>query len=101
MVITDQFATGQSNFSEFLYGLAAQAGEGGNFDGNGQFLRIQPGGGPIAVSEPVPDGEPDAPDNVNYGNIDRRPDRDPAAEAGEGAADPHRRRLRHAGPVPT
>jgi phospholipid/cholesterol/gamma-HCH transport system substrate-binding protein len=69
-VITDQFQTGSSNFKEFLYGLAAQAGEGANFDGNGQFLRVQPAGGDLQVETPVPGGLnfPPSPDNVLYGN---------------------------------
>ena len=95
-VITDQFATGQSNFNEFLYGLAAQAGEGGNFDGNGQFLRDparrrgERGLGAVPVRDQRAGQHQLRP-------FDRRPDRDPAVEAGEGAADPHGRRLRHAG----
>ncbi|HET6831052.1 MAG TPA: MlaD family protein [Solirubrobacterales bacterium] len=68
-VIAGAFETGQSNFREFLYGTAAQAGEGATFDGNGQFLRVQPGGGPETVEAPIPDGadSPISPDNVNYG----------------------------------
>jgi len=64
-VITDQFTTNQSNFNEFLYGTAAQAGEGGNFDGNGKFLRVQPGGGASETSVPYPYGVA-ATDTVNY-----------------------------------
>ncbi|MDQ1632176.1 MAG: phospholipid/cholesterol/gamma-HCH transport system substrate-binding protein, partial [Frankiaceae bacterium] len=71
VVITDQFQTGQTNFRELLYGLAAQAGEGGNFDGNGQFLRVQPGGGPVETSTPVPNGLSN--DNVLYGNTIQAP----------------------------
>ena len=70
-VINDQFATGDSNFNEFLYGVAAQSGEGASFDGNGQFLRIQPAGGDLEVSTPVPGGLNNpftGPDNVNFGN---------------------------------
>ena len=55
-VINDQFSTGQPNFRDFFYGAASEAGEGANFDGNGQFLRVQPGGGPVSVSEPYPPG---------------------------------------------
>ena len=65
-VINDQFATGQSNFREFLYGTAGQAGEGATFDGNGQYLRVQPGGGPFEVAAGIPDGQPPN-DNINYG----------------------------------
>ena len=65
-VITDQFATGQPNFHELLYNVAAQAGQGATFDGNGQFLRVQPGGGPYEVAADIPDGLPPN-DDVNYG----------------------------------
>jgi phospholipid/cholesterol/gamma-HCH transport system substrate-binding protein len=54
IVINDPFSTGASNYQEFFYSLAAQSGEGGNFDGNGQFLRVNTGGGPVQVSTPVP-----------------------------------------------
>ncbi|MEO7198189.1 MAG: MlaD family protein [Solirubrobacterales bacterium] len=80
VVINDRFATGSSNYKEFFYGAAAQAGEGANFDGNGQFLRIQPGGGPVQAQTPVPEGSPgipgvpgSEPDNVLYGNTIRPP----------------------------
>ena len=36
------FTTGEPNFHEFFYGVASIAGEGANFDGNGQYLRVQP-----------------------------------------------------------
>jgi ABC-type transporter Mla subunit MlaD len=73
VAITDQFATGQSNWDEFLFSLPTLAGTGSNFDGNGEFLRIQPGGGPVEVSTEVAGGDPGIPgvtqpDNVNYGN---------------------------------
>ncbi|MCB0876961.1 MAG: MCE family protein [Solirubrobacterales bacterium] len=65
-VINDQFATGQSSFREFLYGTAAQSGQGATFDGNGQFLRVQPGGGPYEVAADIPDGLPPN-DTINWG----------------------------------
>ena len=68
IVINDQFATGAPNYKEFFYGAAAQAGEGANFDGNGQYLRIQPGGGPVEVSTPIPGGNALTQDDVLYGN---------------------------------
>ncbi len=78
--ITDRFQTGATNYEEFLFGVAAQAGEGANFDGNGQFLRVQPGGGPVQVSTPVPGGNPGTPgipglgpDNVLFGNTIQAP----------------------------
>ncbi len=68
-VINDDFATGQTSFREFFYSTVGQAGQGANFDGNGQYLRVQPGGGPYPVEAPIPGGDPnpDRPDNVNYG----------------------------------
>jgi ABC-type transporter Mla subunit MlaD len=67
-VIGGAFDTGQANFHEFLYSVAAQSGEGATFDGNGGFLRVQPGSGPIPVEAPIPNGadSPINPDNVNY-----------------------------------
>jgi ABC-type transporter Mla subunit MlaD len=50
-VINDQFSTGQPNYREFLYSLVDFAGWGQNFDGNGPFLRIQPGGGNLLVEQ--------------------------------------------------
>jgi virulence factor Mce-like protein len=55
-VIEDQFSTGQPNYREFLYSLAAFSGWGSNFDGNGPFLRVQPGGGNQLVEAPAPNG---------------------------------------------
>jgi ABC-type transporter Mla subunit MlaD len=54
--INDQFSTGGPNFREFLYTLTDFAGQSQNFDGNGPYFRIQPGGGDILVAEPNPDG---------------------------------------------
>lgn len=70
IVIDDRFSTGATNYQEFFLAAAAQAGEGANFDGNGQYLRIQTGGGPVKVSTPIPNGNASefGPDNVNYGN---------------------------------
>ena len=52
----DQFSTGGPNYREFFYKLTDFAGQGQNFDGNGPYFRIQPGGGDILVAEPNPDG---------------------------------------------
>jgi ABC-type transporter Mla subunit MlaD len=71
-VINDQFTNGQPSFREFIYAAVSQAGEGANFDGNGQFLRIQPGGGPFQVETPIP-SSPSPTDNVNYGNAAAEP----------------------------
>jgi phospholipid/cholesterol/gamma-HCH transport system substrate-binding protein len=49
--INDQFSTGGPNYREFLYALADFSGWGAHFDGNGTFLRVQPGGGDILVEQ--------------------------------------------------
>jgi phospholipid/cholesterol/gamma-HCH transport system substrate-binding protein len=43
-------STGVENFKEFWYAMVGIAGEGQNFDGNGQYVRFQPGGGDQTVS---------------------------------------------------
>ncbi len=40
-----QFETGVENYKELFYGLVGLAGEGQNFDANGQYVRFQIGGG--------------------------------------------------------
>jgi phospholipid/cholesterol/gamma-HCH transport system substrate-binding protein len=55
-VINDQFSTGQPNYREFLYSLTDFSGWGQNFDGNGPFLRVQPGGGNLLVEQKNPKG---------------------------------------------
>jgi phospholipid/cholesterol/gamma-HCH transport system substrate-binding protein len=55
-VINDQFSTGQPNYREFLYTLVDFAGWGQSFDGNGAFLRVQPGGGNLLVEQANPNG---------------------------------------------
>lgn len=54
--IEDQFSTGGPNYREFLYSLSDFAGWGQNFDGNGPFLRLQPGGGNLLVEQQNPRG---------------------------------------------
>lgn len=49
VVIQDEFSTGVENYKEFFYGLVGLAGEGQNFDGNGQYVRFQTGGGAQAI----------------------------------------------------
>ncbi len=39
------FSSGEENYKEFWYSMVGLAGEGQNFDGNGQFLRLATGGG--------------------------------------------------------
>jgi phospholipid/cholesterol/gamma-HCH transport system substrate-binding protein len=49
--ITDgPLSTGAENYKEFWYTMVALAGEGQNFDGNGMYVRFQPGGGSQTVS---------------------------------------------------
>jgi phospholipid/cholesterol/gamma-HCH transport system substrate-binding protein len=43
--INDRFSTGGPNYREFFYYLANFAGITQNFDGNGHYLRVTPGGG--------------------------------------------------------
>jgi virulence factor Mce-like protein len=40
-----QFDTGVENYKEFWYAMNGLAGESQNFDGNGQYVRFQTGGG--------------------------------------------------------
>jgi phospholipid/cholesterol/gamma-HCH transport system substrate-binding protein len=53
--IEDRFQTGP-NYREFFYYLANFAGWGQNFDGNGHYLRLQPGGGDTLVKQENPSG---------------------------------------------
>jgi virulence factor Mce-like protein len=39
------FSSGAENYKEFWYAMVGLAGEGQNFDGNGQYLRLATGGG--------------------------------------------------------
>jgi hypothetical protein len=54
--IEDRFSTGGPVYREFLYGLVNLAGWGQNFDGNGYYARVQPGGGDTLVGLPNPLG---------------------------------------------
>ncbi|HEU4943938.1 MAG TPA: MlaD family protein [Solirubrobacterales bacterium] len=54
--INDQFSTGGPNYREFLYAFTNIAGWGQNFDGNGPYLRLQPGGGNFLVEQKNPNG---------------------------------------------
>jgi ABC-type transporter Mla subunit MlaD len=42
-------STGAENYKEFWYAMVGLAGESQNFDGNGQYVRFQPGGGDQTV----------------------------------------------------
>jgi phospholipid/cholesterol/gamma-HCH transport system substrate-binding protein len=50
LVLNDEFKTGAPNYKEFIWALVGLAGEGQNFDGNGQYVRFQTGGGSQQVS---------------------------------------------------
>lgn len=50
------FSTGGPSYREFLYYLANFAGQAQNFDGNGYYLRVQPGGGDVLVEQQNPRG---------------------------------------------
>jgi phospholipid/cholesterol/gamma-HCH transport system substrate-binding protein len=54
-VIHDEFDTGAANYKEFWYALVGLAGESQNFDGNGQMVRFQTGGGTqmLALGSPT------------------------------------------------
>jgi phospholipid/cholesterol/gamma-HCH transport system substrate-binding protein len=45
-----QFENGAENYKEFWYTLVGLSGEGQNFDGNGQYVRFQVGGGTQTLS---------------------------------------------------
>jgi phospholipid/cholesterol/gamma-HCH transport system substrate-binding protein len=53
--IEDGFQTGPS-FKEFFYFLANFSGATQNFDGNGPYIRVQPGGGGTLVKQENPSG---------------------------------------------
>jgi ABC-type transporter Mla subunit MlaD len=54
--INDRFSTGGSSFREFYFYLANFAGQSQNYDGNGPYLRLQPGGGNTLVEQSNPNG---------------------------------------------
>jgi len=44
------FTTGEENYKEFWNALVGLSGEGQNFDGNGMYVHLQPGGGPDTIA---------------------------------------------------
>ncbi len=56
VITADGFDTNQPNFQEFFYGAVQLGGAGQGFDGNGSYIRLQPGGGPELVSATNPGG---------------------------------------------
>jgi phospholipid/cholesterol/gamma-HCH transport system substrate-binding protein len=55
--INDRFSTGGPSYREFFYGLADFSGSTQNFDGNGNYLRVQPGGGSTLLQLQNPKGQ--------------------------------------------
>jgi ABC-type transporter Mla subunit MlaD len=55
--INDRFSTGGPNYREFFYVLADFATSTQNFDGNGNYLRVQPGGGDKLLKLENPQGQ--------------------------------------------
>ncbi len=55
--IEDRFSTGGPNYREFFFALADFAGVTQNFDGNGNYLRAQPGGGDKLLKLENPKGQ--------------------------------------------
>jgi phospholipid/cholesterol/gamma-HCH transport system substrate-binding protein len=53
---TFDFSTGVPNFKEFGYGASQLAGALQNFDGNGNYLRVSAGNGPVTVRGSQPNG---------------------------------------------
>jgi phospholipid/cholesterol/gamma-HCH transport system substrate-binding protein len=49
--------TGVENYKEFWYAMVGLTGEGQNFDGNGMYVRFQPGGGSQTISVAGPLGD--------------------------------------------
>jgi virulence factor Mce-like protein len=84
VVIQDEFTTGVENYKEFFYTLVGLSGEGQNFDGNGMYVRFQPGGGAQTVSmgNSNTGGAPQFGNNVPVplGNRPAYPGRRPAYE---------------------
>jgi phospholipid/cholesterol/gamma-HCH transport system substrate-binding protein len=50
------FSSGQPNYREFFYAATGVVGESQNFDGNGIYVRFQPGSGPVSVRANNPQG---------------------------------------------
>jgi virulence factor Mce-like protein len=63
-------STGTENYKEFWYTMVGLAGEGQNFDGNGMYVRFQPGGGDQTISSGKIGGS--AGDQV-FGNVVAKP----------------------------
>ncbi len=66
------FGTGQPNYRELFYSATQIASAGQPFDGNGPYLRLQPGGGPQLLKGDNPGGV--AQDARNFANAIAVPD---------------------------
>ena len=62
------FTSGQPNYREFFYATTGVSGESENFDGNGPYVRFQPGGGPVTVNQPNPGGSTAGRGGTMFGN---------------------------------
>jgi phospholipid/cholesterol/gamma-HCH transport system substrate-binding protein len=56
VITADGFGTGQTNFEELFFGATQLAGAAQAFDGNGQYFRLQAGGGPVLLQNDNPGG---------------------------------------------
>jgi virulence factor Mce-like protein len=63
-------STGTENYKEFWYTMVGLAGESANFDGNGPYVRFQPGGGSQSISTGKVGG---AAGDVLFGNTSTKP----------------------------
>ncbi len=86
------FSTDQENYKEFWYSMVGLAGEGQNFDGNGQYVRFQTGGGNYSVKLT---GGNLAPNGTLFGNSVGQPlgTRPPGTAARSRVYKPRRRLL--------
>jgi phospholipid/cholesterol/gamma-HCH transport system substrate-binding protein len=64
-----QLTTGVENYKEFWYTMVSLASEGQNFDGNGNYVRFQVGGG----SQTVSTGKTSAGGDALFGNAVAKP----------------------------
>jgi len=63
-------STGVENYKAFWYAMVGLAGEGANFDGNGMYVRFQPGGGDQTISTGKVGG---ALGDTLFGNVPAKP----------------------------
>ena len=61
--------TGVANYKEFWYTMVGLAGEGQNFDGNGIYVRFQPGGG----SQTISTGKSSLSGDTLFANVPEKP----------------------------